>query len=61
MKIDTNVVAQMLADKISENIKIDTVYDGGKIKANLSINQDYLRGITDTINILASMDIEVFE
>ena len=61
MKIDTNVLAKILADNISENIKIDFVGDGRNITAKLSVNEDYLRGVQDTIEALANMDVSVFE
>lgn len=61
MKIDTNVLAEILADNISENIKIDIVGDDGKLMAKLSVNEDYLRGVQDTIEALANMDVSVFE
>ena len=61
MKIDTNVLAKILADNISENIKIDLVGDGRKLTAKLSVNEDYLRGVQDTIEALANMDVSVFE
>ena len=61
MKIDTNVLAKILADNISENIKIDLVGDGRKLTAKLSVNEDDLRGVQDTIEALANMDVSVFE
>ncbi len=61
MKIDTNVLAKILADNISENIKIDFVGDGRNLTAKLSVNEDYLRGVQDTIEALANMDVSVFE
>lgn len=61
MKIDTDVLAKILADNISENIKIDVVGDDGKLMAKLSMNEDYLRGVQDTIEALANMDVSVFE
>ena len=62
MKINTDVLAKILADNISENIKIDIV-DGdsnGKLMAKLSVNEDYLRGVADTIEALANMEVSVF-
>ena len=61
MRIDTNVLAKILADNISENIKIDFVGDGRNLTAKLSVNEDYLRGVQDTIEALANMDVSVFE
>ena len=61
MKIDTNVLAKILADNISENIKIVFVGDGRNLTAKLSVNEDYLRGVRDTIEALANMDVSVFE
>lgn len=61
MKIDTNVLAKILADNISENIKIDFVGDGRKLTAKLLVNEDYLRGVQDTIEALANMDVSAFE
>ena len=61
MKIDTNVLAKILADNISENIKIYFVGDGRNLTAKLSVNEDYLRGVQDTIEALANMDVSVFE
>ena len=61
MKIDTNVLAKILADNISENIKIDFVGDGRNLTAKPSVNEDYLRGVQDTIEALANMDVSVFE
>lgn len=62
MKINTDVLAKILADNISENIKIDIVDGGsGKLMAKLSVNEDYLRGVSDTIEALANMEVSVFE
>ena len=61
MKINTNVLAKILADNISENIKIYFVGDGRNLTAKLSVNEDYLRGVQDTIEALANMDVSVFE
>lgn len=61
MKIDVNILAEILANKISENIEVDIEFKDGKALANLKHNEDYLRGITDTIDALASLDIDVFD
>lgn len=61
MKIDTSVLAEILADNISDNIKIDVVGDDGKLMAKLSVNEDYLRGVQDTIEALANLEVSVFE
>lgn len=61
MKIDTDVLAKILADNISDNIKIDIVDGDGKLMAKLSMNEDYLRGVQDTLEALANMNASVFE
>ena len=61
MKIDMNVLAEILANKISENIKVEVEFKDGKAVAQLKHNEDYMRGITDTIDALASLNVSVFD
>lgn len=60
MKINTDIIAKILADGISENIKIDIIGDDGKLIAKLSVNEDYLRGVKDTLGALANMEADIY-
>lgn len=63
--IDTEIIAESLAkhigEKILENINVVTKFSNGKLEAKISINQDYLKGIQDTIEALASLEVDVYK
>lgn len=64
MEIDMNIIAESLIDvvakKISENISTNLESVDGKLVLSINVNQDYLRGVQDTISALAEMEVSVF-
>ena len=64
MEIDMNIIAESLIDavtkKISENMTTNLESVDGKLVLSINVNQDYLRGMQDTISALVEMEVGVF-
>lgn len=62
--VDTNIIAEALiselSKKIAQNLKIELDYNDGKIKAKISVNEDYIRGISDVIESLSELEVDIY-
>ena len=62
--VDTNIIAVALisewSKKIAQNLKIELDYNDGKIKAKISVNEDYIRGISDVIESLSELEVDIY-